>query len=238
MRRRRTYPRCVHCLVADGVTEDHGVPRSWYPNSSVPNAAKVKAPACRECQERMKVVEEEALVPLALSLDPNDPGACGVPQAAWRSMDPTLARNEIDRRSRIARRNRIRAMAFVPDSSAGALPGCGPEGRSALALPLREKALLTFGEKLTRVVFWSEYQQLIGPDCQIATHIAKRGADELVIASAIRAGRRLDVPPGIRLAVSRASDDPRAGLVVVDLWQRVRLFTSVQPVPAELPAVL
>ncbi len=186
----------------------------------------------------MRLVEEEALVPLALSLDPNDPAAAGVPQSVWRSMDPTLARNEADRRSRVARRNRIRAMAFVPDSSAGALPGCGPEGRSALALPLREEALLAFGDKLTRVVFWSEYQQLIGPDCVITTHVVKRGVDELMVASVVRSGRRLDVPPGIRLALSRASDDRRAGLVIVDLWQRVRLFTSVQPVPGEAGVVL
>jgi hypothetical protein len=38
--------RRVHCLGGNATTDDHGVPLSWYPDDSIGNVPRVKAPSC------------------------------------------------------------------------------------------------------------------------------------------------------------------------------------------------
>lgn len=57
----------------------------------------------------------------------------------------------------------------------------------------------------------------------------KRGPDEERVAALIRDGDRIDVPPGVFVAIRRAQDDPATVMAVVDLWGHVRVFTSILP---------
>jgi hypothetical protein len=129
-------PLCVHCVRAPGTTDDHGIPVSWYPKGSRVNVPRVKAPSCAACNTRLKRVEEEALIPLILSIDPRDPRAAGVAERVWRPMDPTAARDDRDARAREAKKKRIMAAFFVPGSSTGAFPGLGAEGRLPIGMKL------------------------------------------------------------------------------------------------------
>ncbi len=220
--------RCVHCLGENAATDDHGVPLSWYPDASAGNVPRLKAPSCQACNSRLQRIEEEVLVSVALSLDPTDTRAAGVPQRVLRGLSPTAARNEKDRRARTALRRRVQEQAFVPSSRLGEFPGCAPRG-GVLALPLRGAAIDMLGEKLTRVVYWSRFGLYIERSYTIETHVVARGEDEQRIADVIRLGERIEVPPGIFLAVRRAVDEPVAGMVVADFWGRIRLFMSVMP---------
>lgn len=225
----RFYGTCVHCLRAPGTTEDHGVPRAWYPEGSS-SAPKVKAPSCGPCNQRLKKIEERLLIPVALSLDPTDARAAGVADGVLRSMDPSSAKNDKDRRHRMGRRNRVRSQVFRPSSTTGALPGSKPRpGSHGAAMPVAHALLEQFGEKLVRVVYWSEYKQLIGRDYTVRAHVVVPGPGEASVAALIRAGERIEVPPGIAVAVRK---DPAgtAGLLMVDLWGAHRLFVSVEPV--------
>src|SRR5436190_24370968 len=103
-------PLCVHCVQRPGTTMDHGVPNSWYPDASEPDARRVTAPSCRECNGRLQVVEERTLIPMALALDRSDIRASGVVERVLRSFDPDQAKNETDRRARAARRRRVQGM--------------------------------------------------------------------------------------------------------------------------------
>lgn len=230
----RPRPLCVHCLAAEGTTDDHGVPTSWYPDGSAAHIARPKAPACRSCNARLAKVEEAVLIPLALSLEPTDPRSAGVPDRVMRSMDPKLARDDADRRARQARRRRVQARLFQPPSSVGAFPGCGrTETGGELALPLSHSELAIVGEKLTRVIYWSESATYIGQSHAVVTHVVQPGDDERRVAGLIRGGHRIEIPPGVFVAVRRAADDPVSGLLVIELWGRVQLFTSVLPTDAE-----
>jgi hypothetical protein len=194
----------------------------------VPNVPRVKAPSCVACNQRLRRIEEEALIPLAMSLDAGDPRAAGVPERVRRSMDPLAATDEGDRRARHALRERVRAMVFHPDSARGELPGCGPVlGSTGAALPVSFRTLEQFGEKLTRVVFFAEYGRYIGPAYRVSTHVAQRNDATGLVADTVRRGKRIEVPPGVFLAVRAGEDDSGEGLVVIDLWGKVRLFTSV-----------
>jgi hypothetical protein len=174
-------------------------------------------------------VEEEVFIPLALSLDPRDPRAAGIRARVERSMDPSCGRDAADRRARQALRDRVEAQKFVPTSGHGAFPGCEREGRGPEALPLSAHSIAVVGEKLTRVVLYARYRVYLDRGEAVTTHVVSRGDEEERVARLIRGGERIEVPPDVFVAIRRASDSPRHGLAIVDLWGRVRLFTSFLP---------
>lgn len=77
------------------------------------------------------------------------------------------------------------------------------------------------------MAFFSGFGRYIGPAYRVSTHVVKQSDATGLVAETIRRGKRVEVPPGVFLAVRVAEDDPGAGLVVIDLWGKVRLFTSV-----------
>jgi hypothetical protein len=177
----------------------------------------------------MKLIEERALIPMALGLDRTDPRAAGVVERVLRSMDPTAAKNEGDRRARAARRKRVQAMIGQSSSRDGVLPGFEPPpGSTGAYLPQSARDLGLFGEKLTRVVLYSEYRRYVREPYKVETHVVKTNADTAAVEANVREGKKVDVPPGIQLAIRMAHDDPNTGLVVIDLWGRVRIFTSIE----------
>lgn len=226
----RARPLCVHCVKAEGTTDDHGIPVSWYPDGSAENVPRVKAPACSDCNGRLKRIEEEVLLPLIFAISPDEPRAAGIADRIRRSMDPSLATDERDRRARTAKRERFDNTLFRPQSERGAFPGAeAHDGTLGPAAPIRAEAIKRIGEKLTRVVLYDRYRQYVATDRRVETHIVSRGPEEQRVADLIRGGERIEVPPGIFVAIRRAADDPATVLGVVDLWGQYRIFTSILP---------
>jgi hypothetical protein len=228
--------RCVHCLVADATTWDHGVPQSWYPTDSAPNVRHVKAPSCLPCNQRVRLIEEELLLPLALSMSPDDVRAKGIPDKVMRSMDPDATDDPREKCIRSAKRAAVKARIKHYGSDDGAFPGAERHpGNTGAGIAFRAQAVQEFGEKLTRVVFWAEYNKTyIETDHAIETHVNWRADTEEIVQSILR-GRMIDVPPGIRVGVRLAEDRPPAGMAVVDLWGWFRLVASVLHVDAVQP---
>lgn len=222
---RRERPRCVHCLQAEGVTDDHGIPLSWYPDASKKNVPKPKAPSCKACNGRLKLFEEEVLVPFILSVAQDDPRAAGIAARVLRSIEPALARDESDRRSRLARRNRLFKSFVIPTSDLGAFPGAGHEGHAPVAMHLRGAALEAVAEKITRVFLYARFQKYVPAGHQVQLHVIGR-EDEGPLLALFKAGERIDIPPGVSITLLRAVDDPTTFLTAVDLWGQVRFYTS------------
>lgn len=241
MARRPATGSCVHCLQRhELLTWDHGIPVSWFPSGT--SAAKIKAPSCRPCQERLAKVERAVLLPLALCLDPNDPRTRGVPQAVMRSIDPALAGKPgmtpeqiaRDRRARERLRDEVGSRLFQPELQhfLHALPGFGAneaQGGNTAILGPRDTELQIFGGKVVRIALWCmRDKQLVFPDCTIKTHVVKMETVRNVEAL-VRSGDALDMFPGIRVTLRTASDNTRAHLCLLEIWARLRLFVSVVP---------
>ena len=230
--------QCVHCLThTESLTWDHGIPVSWYPDG--PSGEKIKAPSCRPCQDRLAKIERAVLLPLGLSLDPNDPLTRGIPQAIMRSLDPEQAAkpgmtdDEIarEKRARNKLREEVRARIFEPDSPRGAFPGFGPEahgGSSAMKGP-HVAEIGALGEKFTRVAVWAmRNSQFIIRDRKVKTHVVNID-DVPDVEQLIRKGEASDAFPGVRVTIRTAADDPRGHLCLFELWARFKLITSVTP---------
>jgi hypothetical protein len=144
-------------------------------------------------------------------------------------MDPSRGRTTKDTNARAKRRERVKAAIIVPESEVGAFPGLGGRGRLPVAMKLRAGGIHAIGEKLTRVALYARYRQYVPATRTVATHIVDRGSHEQQIYEMIRLGERVDVPPGVFVAIRPAQDDLDTVMAVVDLWGHVRVFTSVTP---------
>lgn len=203
----------------------------------------IKAPSCRECQNRLEKVERATLLPFAICLDPNDPLSHGIHQAVMRSIDPALAAKpgmrqseiERERRARLALRKKVMDRLFIADETMNkyAFPGFGMEhangSRLAIHGPHDENEIRVIGEKFIRVAVWvMRDNQFIERDTAISTHVVHiENLPE--IEALVRGGDALDIFPGIRVTIRTAFDHPRTHLALFELWGRLKLFVSVIP---------
>jgi hypothetical protein len=238
MAKRPPAGRCVHCLAfCDSLTWDHGYPASWYPEG--PSVAKPKAPSCWPCQERLEAIEVRALVPFALSLAPGDPRGAGVADAVRRSIDPSLAKTERERRAREAKRSEVISRVVHPESSHGAFPGFGAADVGVQRGPaLRQSAsdVLAVGEKFVRVALWTRRNhQFVEPTHRVETHVV-HAADASGVEAIVRGGDALAIAPGAQITIRTTVDDPCTHLILFELWGRLTLHASVTPRDASHPA--
>jgi hypothetical protein len=57
-----TNTRCVYCLqFFKNLTLDHVFPKSWYPDTTPENLRKMQVPACDECNQKFRKIEDEFL---------------------------------------------------------------------------------------------------------------------------------------------------------------------------------
>ena len=194
------------------------------------------------CQQKLALVEQAVLLPLALCLDANDPLANGVPPAVWRSLDPDLAAKpgmsqsevERERRARTNLREATRAQLFQPkpEEYRFAVPGFGladAKGSLTAIKGLHETELQMLGEKFARVVLWVMRNHLFLPlHCRVKTFILDPDKSREVDVI-IRGGETLDIFPGIRVTLRSAADNPFAHLLLFELWGRFKLHVSAVP---------
>lgn len=227
---------CVHCRRhSDDLTWDHVFPEAWYPSDTPGNLEKWKIPSCRSCNAAYGTLEQDLLLRLGMSIGPEEPKASGIAGKVTRSMDSRAARNERDRRARIARHAAIgREMIELKDpSEAGALPGFGPDpgpaNRSANAILIPKKSLERLGEKIVRGLTYLLTGQLIGEDYNLEVFVVNGEAAEPVNQILAHHGVRHDRGPGIELWRAPAQADPVSAVFAIEIWGKLKLYAGVHP---------
>lgn len=166
--------KCVHCLQEDVKRNwDHVFPESWYPDTTPSNLAKWQIPSCVPCNKELGLIENDFLVRVALCLDPNDPASRSIVQKALRAMNPEYAKDDSDRRARLALDRRIKSEIKrnlqVPID--GVYPtldekwGRQPEEIKALLIP--EESFRRITEKIVRGITYIETNRHIDPPYQV-----------------------------------------------------------------------
>jgi hypothetical protein len=179
----------------------------------------------------MERSERNALLPLALGLDPKDAASFGVPQRALRSISPQLAKAERDKLGRERLLKKVKATLVRPMSSFGVLPGWRREdvGDGDLALPIAEKDLKVVGEKVARIALWCmRSKQFVESTHTVSVHVVERDGVPH-IETLVRGGDHLEVAIGARITVRTADDEPGTHLMLFELWNRLYLFCRVLP---------
>ena len=243
MSKRPSPGPCTYCLREGHRTWDHVLPVSWYPDSTPADIEKWKVPACFACNNRLGKAESEVLVRLALCLDPNDNKSKGIAQRALRSLNPRFAKNENDKRARDRKRRQIlkEVADLGPDPTSdrlfpgfGVQPDYGPGPHHATLLS--EHHLTAVSDKIVRGLTFIREGIPLPLEYSLGTYFPREYDDNPVLLMFARVGGSLTRGPGFLVKYGVLSEDRLAGIYMVEIWGRLRIYASVLPPGVIMPA--
>jgi hypothetical protein len=227
--------RCVHCLsYSDEQSSDHVFPKSWYPLSTPANLEKWQAPSCAKCNHEHGVNENELLIRLGLCVSAEELASLGISNKARRALQPSMARDGIDRQRRLSKRKQIldeiRLASEVPRRTF--VPGFEPSlhelasGRHALQLPPARLRLL--GRKLIcGATYVLHDRSFIEVDHVISVHIVNAAASGYAKNLIDKYGKRVHRGPGIVIGQARTAEDRQSAIFEILIWNRLILHATV-----------
>jgi hypothetical protein len=100
---------CIFCGARGEVTDEHILPESWYPDDTPANEAKWIAPSCYNCNHVKYAPKEARIFPfLAMTAEPDHPGAKGIGERGFRAADESKGKSEKDKAARARVRELMR----------------------------------------------------------------------------------------------------------------------------------
>jgi hypothetical protein len=205
--------QCVHCLKhSESLTWDHVFPVAWYPKTTPPNLEKWKIPACQSCNREYGRLEEDLLLRLGLSVDPQDQKSLGIADTALRSVNPLYASSDHDRQRRAAKRERILKELTRYDSvpTEGILPNFGPQPNLVYpdfgAIPISEDYLIRLGQKIIRGLIYLVEHSFIDDRYRISVYMAEAHKVQQVVSMIESYGVVYDRGPGIVVTHAKTSE--------------------------------
>lgn len=239
MARRSKQPgpgTCVYCLTfVKRRNSDHVIPSSWYPGNTPSNIERPQVPSCYDCNNRFSAVENDLLLRFMFSFGWEDSRAEGIPNRALRSVDPDHAKNENDRRHRLAKRRRVlreiavASRTLLPTDGTGVVPGFGPDEPGAertVVVPLRGESLDRFNEKLVRGFTYIQTGCLITPSFTIESGLLPEEKREGFLKRLN--GFSSSYGPGLAVTTgARDQSDPVVAAMEFRIWNRLSLYSVV-----------
>lgn len=238
MRKTRPKEKCVHCLKIKERTDDHILPKSYYPTS---NFGEVKnqwvAPACQKCNNDLGKAENELLTLLGLCLNPRTDTispTSSIRQKALRSLNPKAASDERERRIREARRRKILQNIFpTRGSTNGIFPNFGyhadwtPEEQRGIPISadLPEKV----GRKLIKGIEHKLDGRYIDNSFDLNVYFCHEDIIRDVISLIRKNGQKYTVAPGFEFY--RVAFERRYFLYEIRIWDKFVIYGSVMKKP-------
>jgi len=223
-RRKRLPPGpCTYCLKhCDELEREHVFPKSWYPDSTPPNAWKWWVPSCPECNDKYQKVEDELLVRFASGIGPYG-GFRTVYKRVIQSVRSEFARDRKDARKREEKRQRllreIDALDKMTDLPPRSILNLGSAKLSAHRLWVPGKLLNRLTEKLVRGMTYVLADGLLIDSRYEITKFLLRPEDAVPIIRIVERYGKKDFREGaIKVGRAAAFDDMQTALYVFDLW--------------------
>lgn len=228
---------CIHCLkYFENLTRDHIFPESWYPDSTPQNQEKWVAPACLNCNNKLGRIEEDVYKKIAPTMSYKDVASAGISEKAMRLYNPFYAKNESDRRRKLANLKNIRSSFILVDSDnlpKNIMKNFGHVAEPSKKVPLLfiENDLLNpFFEKIIRGLEFQLRGRLIGNDRKIELLNLPESINSIPGAlddanKALRDGFLTDRGPGF--IVQSVKDHYGSVLYHVVIWGKLEIWGSV-----------
>ena len=236
--KKKSSDRCVLCLKYfnnansdDEQTDEHVFPKSWYPDTTPNNLEKWQIPSCQTCNNKYSKIEEDLLIRIGLCIPHNKIETIGIPEKALRSINPTYAKNEKDRKLRAAKKKKIlreiENMKKLPNS--GFLPNFNrmPEGQFQLRLGIRADYLDKLAHKFIRGLTFKIDNLLIEDDYQINIGFLRDGDNDWFLEKINQFGKKYYRGPGINVGRAVAHNDPIASMYIIEIWGKLNIYGVV-----------
>lgn len=227
---------CVHCLREFDVRNwDHVLPRSWYPNATPQNLHKWQIPTCKKCNSDYGVLEEELLVMLALCVTPRTQNSAGIYERALRSINPSVGKDQRDKRARQARLGKIKQILIRGEDipSDGIYPGLGErwnrERDEQIAVRIPEAHIRKFCEKIVRGITFVETKRFIRSPFQIDFYALDEDGARPIKDILDRHGVRYVRGPGFEVIRVIPFDEPLASIFKITIFGEFVMYATVMP---------
>jgi hypothetical protein len=228
--------RCVYCrkdFPHAGLTRDHVIAGSWYPQSTPQTVQRITALSCRPCNTRYSANERYLLLHLAACVDPKLPGADGIWEKAKRTMDVTRARDDKERAHRQGARERLGRSAFemenIPDG--GVLPSFVQNFNlgSRTAMVIEAGKLNSVVEKWGLGVHSHVWKEAALVDAEVEVlHVGEPVTQEAFRGSEEH-WKSIDCGPGIQIRyLAEREVDERYSLYEFRIWETLVTHVSIR----------
>jgi len=221
-----TNERCVHCLrVSETITYDHGLPASWYPDTTPDNVQRWTAPSCQKCNGELGRLERDLLIRAVLCIDPKKKAISGLAPKVFRSLGlDAEGLSERDKLHRDRLRSKLKAELIpYPDIAGGpgAIPGLGPYENSPWAVPIPWASLSIVAEKMARVCEHKIRGRYVeGP---YGVRISVDTAGGIVPAPLAPFAKVFDFGPGFKVTRLYPIEDPLIVRYWISIWDTLHL---------------
>ena len=228
--------KCVYCLQTfadDEITDDHIIPRAWYPSTAPQNLEKWQAPVCRGCNNEYSKYEEELLTHFAMCIDPNDPATAGIWTRMKRSLDESAGRDEKDSAARKRKLDRVNSSLFSLDAlpKEGLLPGFERnfEQGSRTGVLIPGKPLHMVVRKWVRGFAFIRYGILLPEDDERVSVIHLSDEDLLVLERQLNPYWLVESRgEGVSVAEVANREDGFIAIYKFVLWNVYRVFGTIE----------
>jgi hypothetical protein len=217
-----TTEPCVHCLcLSESMTSDHGLPQSWYPDTTPETVQRWTAPSCAKCNGELGRLEKDPFISTVLCIDPRKEGVSGLAAKALRSLGiDARGVSESAKAYRDRLRAKIRAELMPYEDVAkgpGAIPGLGPHENTQWGVPIPWASLSILAAKIARVSEHWLRRRFVEAPYSIRTSVSDDG---VVPAPLVPYVEVFDFGPGFRISRMSPREDRlnvRYALLDIDL---------------------
>ena len=232
--------RCVYCLQEfEKLTNDHVIPRSWYPETTPEGMEKFQVPACNGCNNHFSSIESKLLTVFAYCLSPATEEAAGVSVPVMRSMKPGLASTEKERVHRTKKlENFLKHMEIsskVAISQETIYPGFGTPNNAVYdrykrPLLMEKNMLEEFICKIVKGLTYRLNQTYIETTHQITIFPPDDNTKSIFDPILERYGNRFNRGPGLSIFRALPAEDPMSSIWKIILWNKFITYATVDPV--------
>lgn len=226
--------KCVHCLRSPVIrTWDHVFPKAWYPDTAVTNVYKWQVPSCYPCNQEYGRLEQDLLLRLGLCIDPKAAETSGILQKVLRSLDPSFAKNEKDRRARQAKRDEIIGKSLTGPQilRARTYPGLGEKWGRPLeqqrAITIEEKSVHRLAEKIVRGIFYLDENKFLEPPDTVSFYAIPEQDAAPLVTFLQQYGTVYAQEPGIVVKRALSAENKTSSLFYIDIWSTFKMFATV-----------
>ena len=232
--------RCVYCLKEfDKLTDDHVIPKSWYPKTTPEGMEKFQVPSCNVCNNHFSKIESKLLTVFGLCLSPATEETAEVSTSVLRSMKPGLADTEREKAHRLKKRDNVlkHMKAFANESAIpqeSTYPGFGIQKDveyDRYEAVLMEKAMLEeFISKVVKGLTYRLNHTYLEATHQITIFPPDDNTKSVFDPILERYGNLFDRGPGLSIIRALAAEDPMSSIWKIVLWNKLITYATVDPV--------
>jgi hypothetical protein len=210
--------------LSNTITHDHGLPDSWYPDSTPASVQRWTAPSCAQCNRELGRLERDLLIRVILCIDPKKKAVSGLAAKVLRSLGrhvENLSLKEKVHRDRLGAKLKAELLPRADVSKELVIPGLGPHEGSPWLVPIPWAGLSILATKIARVSEHRVKGRFVESPYGVRTSVDESGG--VLPEPLVPFATFYDFGPGFRIARLSLIENPLIVRYWISIWGSLHL---------------